>query len=149
MDDCNNTVKVSLGGNSNYISVNNSQYSEISSLEMDSNSLESELKELDRVAKLLAEAESYSLDNNDNNNNNIININAAKTIIKVGGRVLDQSWSIFTNDLYPNQTNESRCKYCDVVVTHYKKSEVIKKHLLKCKNYNNILTAEANKSRPS
>jgi hypothetical protein len=52
------------------------------------------------------------------------------------------SWADFTNDLDPHKITHSMCKHCNKYVSHHKKSERAKAHLLRCNAYINSMEEE-------
>ena len=51
---------------------------------------------------------------------------------KKRGRVLDSCWEYLTDQAYPNILIQSKCRSCNIMVKHHKKSEKVKSHLNHC-----------------
>lgn len=54
------------------------------------------------------------------------------TIGKRTGRSMSPIWDFFTEDAYPHLAKSATCKHCSKSVVYHRKSEVVKRHLLKC-----------------
>lgn len=64
------------------------------------------------------------------------------------GRLASDVWNLFTSDKDPQCIKSAQCLHCKQTVSHHKKSEYAKRHLLNCANFKRFMMGQDPNDRP-
>jgi hypothetical protein len=67
---------------------------------------------------------------------------------KKRGRPTSEIWLMFTDDARPQLAKSSTCKHCKMQITHHRKSETAKLHLVNCYPFRQLMDDKESADRP-